>query len=84
MKSDDSHQSTSDCLERVKQYHEQTKHDFNQYARSLGYMDWANQPDPFRRFEGAPLIPLPRLTLEDISSVFANFQKYLYQPQVVL
>ena len=32
---------------------------FNQYARSLGYMDWANQPDPFRRYEGAPLIRLP-------------------------
>lgn len=24
-------------------------------------MDWAAQPDPFRRFEGAPLLPLPRL-----------------------
>ncbi|MDA0739443.1 MAG: SagB/ThcOx family dehydrogenase [Nitrospirae bacterium] len=52
-------------LEVVKQYHEQTKHEFNKYARSLGYMDWANQPDPFRRYEGAPLIKLPLLTAED-------------------
>ncbi len=36
-------------------YHERTKHHFGRYARALGYMDWATQPDPFRRFEGAPL-----------------------------
>ncbi len=54
-----------DPLEVVKQYHEQTKHEFNKYARSLGYMDWANQPDPFRRYEGAPLFKLPLLTAED-------------------
>jgi len=52
-------------LEIVKQYHEQTKHEFNKYARSLGYMDWANQPDPFRRYEGAPLFTLPLLTAEN-------------------
>ena len=27
----------------------------------LGYLDWANQPNPFRRFEGAPLTRLPLL-----------------------
>ena len=48
-------------LARVKQYHQQTKHDFNRYARSMGYLDWANQPNPFRRFEGAPLFQLPLL-----------------------
>ena len=48
-------------LESVKQYHQQTKHDFNRYARALGYLDWANQPNPFRRYEGAPLIRLPLL-----------------------
>ena len=52
-------------LELVKQYHEQTKHDFNRYARALGYMDWANQPDPFRRYEGAPLHELPLLRAGD-------------------
>ncbi len=40
-------------------YHQRTKHHFDRYARSLGYLDWATQPDPFRRFEGAPLFPLP-------------------------
>ena len=52
-------------LELVKRYHEQTKHDFDRYARALGYMDWANQPDPFRRYEGAPLYELPLLAAGD-------------------
>ena len=54
-----------DPIDRVIRYHIQTKHHFNRYARSLGYLDWANQPDPFRRFEGAPLIPLPLLKSGD-------------------
>lgn len=41
-------------------YHEATKHHFNRFARSLGYLDWATQPDPFRRYEGAPVRLLPR------------------------
>ncbi|MEI8015461.1 MAG: SagB/ThcOx family dehydrogenase [Nitrospira sp.] len=55
----------TDPIDRVIRYHVQTKHHFNRYARALGYLDWANQPDPFRRFEGAPLISLPLLTLEE-------------------
>ncbi|MBN2869873.1 MAG: SagB/ThcOx family dehydrogenase [Campylobacterales bacterium] len=39
-------------------YHDRTKHRPQRYAASLGYMDWATQPDPFRRYEGAPLIAL--------------------------
>ncbi|MCH8146369.1 MAG: nitroreductase family protein, partial [Planctomycetes bacterium] len=39
-------------------YHERTKHHPQRFARSLGYMDWANQPNPFRRFAGAPLVRL--------------------------
>ena len=41
-------------------YHEATKHHFNRFARSLGYLDWATQPDPFRRYPGAPIRPLLR------------------------
>src|SRR5450631_2363468 len=40
-------------------YHERTKHHYHRYAASLGYMDWAKQPDPFRRYDGAPLVRLP-------------------------
>jgi SagB-type dehydrogenase family enzyme len=57
--------ASPDPVDRVIRYHVKTKHHFNRYARSLGFLDWANQPDPFRRFEGAPLIPLPLLKPED-------------------
>jgi SagB-type dehydrogenase family enzyme len=46
-------------------YHDRTKHHFFRYARSLGYLDWANQPNPFRRFADAPFSPLPLLQPED-------------------
>lgn len=39
-------------------YHDRTKHRPQRYAASLGYMDWATQPDPFRRYEGTELLPL--------------------------
>ena len=41
-------------------YHEATKHHFARFARALGYLDWATQPDPFRRYDGASLVELPR------------------------
>ncbi|RME46224.1 MAG: nitroreductase, partial [Deltaproteobacteria bacterium] len=47
-------------IEVVLTNHERTKHHLHRYARSLGYLDWATQPDPFRTYEGAPKIPLSR------------------------
>lgn len=46
-------------LQTVLHYHETTKHHQNRYARSLGYMDWATQPDPFRTYKGSKKIALP-------------------------
>jgi SagB-type dehydrogenase family enzyme len=43
----------------VRAYHERTKHHVHRYAASPGTMDWATQPDPFRRYEGAQLVRLP-------------------------
>lgn len=51
-------------IETIYHYHDTTKHRPQRYARSLGYMDWATQPDPFRRYMGAPLVRLP-LALEN-------------------
>ncbi|MGH8580583.1 MAG: SagB/ThcOx family dehydrogenase, partial [Gammaproteobacteria bacterium] len=48
----------SSAVQRVLDYHRRTKHYIHRYARSLRYLDWAQQPIPFRRYEGAPLIPL--------------------------
>jgi nitroreductase len=42
------------------EYHDATKHHFNRFARSAGHLDWATQPNPFRRFAGAALLELPR------------------------
>jgi SagB-type dehydrogenase family enzyme len=49
------------AIETVMRYHERTKHQFNRYADGPRQLYWANQPNPFRRFEGAPLIHLPLL-----------------------
>ena len=42
----------------VRRYHDGTKHHFRQFARSLGYLDWASQPAPFRSFPGAQALAL--------------------------
>jgi hypothetical protein len=52
-------------IEAVLRYHERTKHHFNRYAPGPGELDWANQPNPFRRYEGAPLVRLPLLGPDD-------------------
>src|SRR5262249_24556256 len=43
----------------VRDYHDGTKHHFNRFAQSLGYLDWASQPNPFRSYRGAPECSLP-------------------------
>jgi SagB-type dehydrogenase family enzyme len=42
-------------------YHEQTKHHYHRYATSPGFLDWANQPNPFRFYEGVTPVRLPLL-----------------------
>ena len=53
------------ALEQVLRYHERTKHHFNRFAPGPGQLDWANQPDPFRRYAGAPLARLPILGADE-------------------
>ena len=50
-----------DPLLKVFEYHQATKHHFQGYARGPGYMDWATQPNPFRRFAGARLMALEKI-----------------------
>ena len=49
--------------ELVRAYHERTKHRPDRYAASLGYLDWATQPDPFRTYAGAPRVMLPEVAV---------------------
>ncbi|MBI4688266.1 MAG: SagB/ThcOx family dehydrogenase [Nitrospirae bacterium] len=57
----------------VINYHEATKHHPNHYAKSPGFLDWANEPNPFRRYEGSPLIRLPFLKSDPEGSYHALF-----------
>ena len=43
----------------LRDYHERSKHRLERYAPGPGRLDWANQPNPFRRYEGAERIELP-------------------------
>ena len=49
-------------LQTVFHYHETTKHSQQRYARSLGYMDWSTQPNPFRNYNGTQSFNLPLAT----------------------
>ncbi len=66
----------------VLSYHEQTKHHIYRFARSVGYLDWDNQPNPFRRFEGAPFHRLPLLPLEESPS-YEELYESIAPPQPV-
>jgi len=56
---------TNAKLETVLAYHERTKHAPGRFARSLGYLDWDTQPDPFRRYVGAELVRLAETETTD-------------------
>jgi len=45
--------------ERLFAYHQATKHTYHSVRSSAHYLDWKNQPNPFRTYEGAPVTPLP-------------------------
>ena len=51
------------ALDITLAYHERSKHRPFRFAPALGYMDWDTQPDPFRRFEGALVLPLDLLSV---------------------
>ncbi|MGB5177825.1 MAG: SagB/ThcOx family dehydrogenase, partial [Gammaproteobacteria bacterium] len=57
--------SRSDRLQAVFDYHQATKHRFEAFAPGPGFLDWATQPDPFRRYAGARLIQLDTVTPTD-------------------
>ena len=47
-----------DPIAAILAYHRLSKHRPEAYAPGPGHLDWANQPDPFRRFAGCPQLPL--------------------------
>ncbi len=51
--------------DKTKQYHQYSKHSYHRSAPGPGYMDWENQPDPFRRYDGTEVIPLHKNPLDE-------------------
>ncbi|XP_071690484.1 uncharacterized protein [Rutidosis leptorrhynchoides] len=51
-------QDNKTSLTQVLTYHNQTKHSFTNYAKGPRGLDWDNQPNPFRRYISAPVLPL--------------------------
>jgi SagB-type dehydrogenase family enzyme len=64
----------ADPIQLLLAYHAQTKHHFRAYARSLGYLDWETQPDPFRRYPGAPLTALPHAEVAALPTYAGLFE----------
>ncbi len=56
------HQDAASDNERAQvalAYHERTKHRPERYAAGPETLDWTNQPDPFRIYQGSPTLQLP-------------------------
>ena len=54
-----------EAVDAIIAYHDRTKHHPERYARGPGGLDWATQPDPFRRFNGSPVLKLPLAERDD-------------------
>ncbi|MDO8252700.1 MAG: nitroreductase family protein [Rhodoferax sp.] len=59
----------------AQSYHERTKHRLSGYAAGPDTLDWDAQPDPFRRYVGAPLTALP-LKADELATPWAD----LFEP----
>ena len=64
-----------DPIEEVLRYHARTKHHLGRFAASPRSLDWSTQPDPFRIYDGAPVLPLP-LAADAVETGYEE----LYQP----
>tara|TARA_B100000315_G_C14587999_1_gene594188 strand:+ start:3512 stop:5047 length:1536 start_codon:yes stop_codon:yes gene_type:complete len=51
----------------TKKYQEQTKHTITKLNATPFYLDWMNQPNPFRKYADAPIVnlPLPKINFEN-------------------
>lgn len=55
----------------VRDYHQRTKHQLHRYAAGPHGLHWASQPDPFRRYAGAPRELLPLLA-DSLTSLYRD------------
>ena len=69
------HRAIDSAVKETLLYHKQTKHHFHRYARSLGFLDWANQRNPFRSYKGATVLRLPLLQKDPASEHLALYER---------
>ncbi|MEQ1558783.1 MAG: SagB/ThcOx family dehydrogenase [Methyloglobulus sp.] len=62
----------------VINYHNRTKHSLERYARGPETIDWEDQPDQFRRFNGCNIVELP-CPGKELDLLFAD----LYKPESI-
>ena len=60
--------------EAVFRYHARTTHFPGRYAPGPGFLDWANQPEPFRSYAGAPVVELP-VAGEDLTASWGDLHR---------
>jgi len=70
-----------DAVDAILAYHDRTKHHPGRYARGPGGLDWATQPDPFRRFSGSPVLKLPLAGRDDTPAAAILFGAGVAPPQ---
>ena len=62
-------------IKTILHYHERTKHHHDRFARGPGHMDWANEPMPFRSYEGAALSRLPFIAQDPRAGFLSLFDR---------
>ena len=62
-----------EAVDSIIAYHERSKHHPERYASGPHGLDWATQPNPFRRFADSPLFRLPLIGPNETPSAAALF-----------
>lgn len=68
---------------RTRAFHQASKHHVHRYAQSPGYMDWANQPNPFRSWAGCKTAALPLLKTDPTAGHLALYTRTKTEPAPV-
>jgi len=70
-----------EAVDALIAFHDRTKHHLERYARGPDGLDWANQPDPFRRFTGSPVFRLPLARRDDTPAAGVLFGSEVVSPR---
>lgn len=61
--------SVNEETERLFAYHHATKHSYHSVRATAHFLDWRNQPNPFRIYDGVPVVALqPRLNFSQVGT----------------